>query len=253
MWTEFGIAIRLVTGQILYLPTAMTRLAARRSVALFPLVGIFVGVILASVWSLAGHIWSGQPFAAAALVLTAGALATGARPLDGIVRMADGLAAAHAGGDRSRAFAAMRDPRRGAIGVIGLVVVAVLKLGFITALATNDGAQALIVAAVLGRWATSFSFAAFPLASAAGVDAETHNGLADAGPNEFLIATVIALACGALQPIRGLLALLVVGLCVGPASQFINRRLGGLNAPICQAMGEIGEVAALACLAAHWM
>lgn len=252
MWTEFGIAIRLVTGQMLYLPVAMTRLAARRSVALFPLIGIFVGVILASVWSLAGHFWSGQPFAAAAIVLGTGIAVMSARPMDGIARMADGLAAAYDGGDRSRAFAAMRDMRRSATAIIALVATAALKIGFITALPATNGAQCLIVAAVLGRWATSFSFAAFPLASAANADAEMHNGLSDAGPNEFLIATVIALACCALLPATGLIALLVVGLIVGPAAQAINRRLGGLNAPICQAMGEIGEIVALACLTVHW-
>jgi adenosylcobinamide-GDP ribazoletransferase len=251
MGTSFALAVQIITGQSGFLTERPTRAAARTSVALFPVVGVLVGILLAAVWALANRSWHGQPVTVGALVFMAGALATRGQPLGGLARAADGLAAQAEGGDRNRAFAVMRDPRRGTAGLVALVVLAALKLGFLSALPDAQGGQTLILAAVLGRWATAFSYAAFPLASASGVDAETHQGLSDAGPTELVLATVVVIACGALLPVRGALTALIVGLFVGVIGQTINQRLGGLNAPLCQALGEVGEVTALACLTLH--
>ena len=84
-------------------------------------------------WTLAAHLWLKQPLVAAALTLAAGALLTGGRPLGGVARAGDGLAAHGAGGDRSRAFAVMRDPRRGTTGLIALGIALLVKLAFLAA------------------------------------------------------------------------------------------------------------------------
>ncbi len=249
MWNSFALAVQIVTGQAAFSAAPPTRLAARRAVALFPLVGALSGVLLAAIWTLAARLWPGQSLVVGALVLAAQTLTTGGRALDGLARAGDGWAAQGGGGDRSRAFAVMRDPRRGAAGMIVLALIVVLKVAFIGALPNAGGGQALILASALGRWAVAFAFSAFPLASAASDDAETHAGLTDAGPNEFLIATVLAIACAAVLPTRGLLTMLAVALVVGPTAQAVNRRLGGFNAPLAQALGELGDVIALACLA----
>ncbi|MDQ2686892.1 MAG: adenosylcobinamide-GDP ribazoletransferase, partial [Armatimonadota bacterium] len=166
----------------------------------------------------------------------------------GVARAGDGLAAQGAGGDRSRAFAMMRDPRRGTTGLVALGVVLVVKLAFLAALPTDSG-RILVLAGVLGRWASAFALSAFPLASVSASDALVGRGLADAGPNEFLAATVLAIACAALLPLRGLLTLFGVALVVGSLAAWVNRRLGGFSVPLSHALGEIGEIVALACLA----
>lgn len=247
MLDAFALAVQMVTGVSL-LAQAPSRTAARRSVAWFPLVGALVGIFLASVWTLAAHLWRGQPLVAAALTLAAGALLTGGRPLGGVARSVDGLAAHGAGGDRSRAFAVMRDPRRGTTGLVALGVALALKLAFLAAL-PSDAARPLVLACTLGRWAGAFALCAFPLASASASDAHAGRGLADAGPNEFLAATALAVACAAVLPGRGLPTLLGVALLVGPLAAGVNRRLGGFSGPLSQALGEVGEIAALACLA----
>jgi adenosylcobinamide-GDP ribazoletransferase len=251
MWNSFALAMQIVTGQSALSADPPTRFAARRAVALFPLVGALIGVLTAAIWTLGNRLWPGQALVSAALVLTAGTLATGGRAWNGLARAGDGWAAQGDGGDRSRAFAVMRDPRRGAAGIMTLVLVVVLKLAFISALPATEAGLSLILASALGRWASAFAFSAFPLASAASDDAETHAGLSDAGPNEFLIATVLSIACAALLPTRGLLTLVAVAVVSGPTAQAVSRRLGGFNAPLSQALGELGEVTALACLAIH--
>lgn len=242
MWNSFAFAVQALTR----LPAdtvAPTRQEARRAVALFPLVGALVGVLLAAVWTGGNRLWAGQPLVAAALTLAVGLLLTGGRGLGGIARAADGLAAHGGGGDRARAFAIMRDPRRGTTGLIALGAALALRLAFLAALPSGIAWPALILTGVLGGWAVAFSFSAFPVAGPGDGPA-----LSEAGPGEFLAATAVAIVCGAVLPTRGLLILLAVVLVAGPTAAGVNRLLGGLNRPLCAALGEIAEIVALACL-----
>lgn len=243
MWNSFALAIQALTWLPAQTVLTPTRDQVRRAVFLFPLVGAFVGVILAVVWTVANRVWPGQPLVAAALTLAVGLLVTGGRGLSGIARAADGLAAHGGGGDRTRAFAIMRDPRRGNTGLVALVAFLSLRLAFLSALPASIAWPALILTGVMGGWATAFSYSAFSVASS-----EAGPGLAEAGPGEFLAATAVAIVCGAVLPSRGLLTLLAVALVAGPTAQAVNRLLGGLNRPLCAALGEIAEIVALACL-----
>ncbi len=248
MGNSFALAVQFVTGQSAFLTSRMARPDVRRAVILFPAVGALIGVALAAVWALSSRLWPGVPLVAGALVLVTGILATGMRPLSGVARAADGLAAAGEGGDRSRAFAVMRDPRRGAAGLISLAALLIVKVAFLSALPGTLAGPALILAVAQGRWSTAFGLTAIPHRSAAREHPDTYQGLNDAGANELLLATVIVIVVAAVLPTRGLLTALAVGLVVGPTAQTISRRLGGLNAPLCQALGEVGELTALVCL-----
>lgn len=243
MWNSFALAIQALTWLPAQTDLTPTREQARRAVFLFPLVGAFVGIILAVVWTAASRIWPGQPLVAAALTLVLSLVVTGGRGLSGVARAADGLAAHGGGGDRTRAFAIMRDPRRGTTGLVALGAFLALRLAFLSALPLSIAWPALILTGVMGGWATAFSYSAFPVAAS-----DTGPGLAEAGPGEFLAATAVAIVCGAVLPSRGLLTLLAVALAAGPTAQIVNRLLGGLNRPLCAALGEIAEIIALACL-----
>lgn len=244
MWNSFIIALQAMTSLSIQTEQPPTRLESRRAVFLFPLVGAFVGILMAVIWTASSHVWTGQPLAPAALTLAAGLLITGGRGLGGLSRAADGLAAQGGGGDRARAFAIMRDPRRGTTGLVAFGAFLALKLAFLAALPSSTAWSALVVTGVMGGWATAFAYCAFPVAAAG----ESGPGLADAGPGEFLAATAVTVAGGAVLPTRGLLTLLAVALVAGPTAQSVNRRLGGLNQPTCAALGEIAEIVALASL-----
>lgn len=243
MWNSFALAVQILTRLPSLADATPTRDEARRSVFLLPLVSALIGAMLAAAWTVGSRVWPGQPLIPAALTLAAGAFLTGGRGLGGIARAADGLAAHGGGGDRTRAFAVMRDPRRGTTGLVALGVALALRLAFLSALPAALAWPALVLAGVMGGWATAFALSAFPSASEGG-----SGRLSDAGPNEFLAATVIAIVCGAVLPTRGLLVLLAVALVAGPTAQTVNRALGGLSLPLCAALGEIAEIVALACL-----
>ncbi len=252
MGNAFAFAARLLSALPPLNPEPPTRAEARGSVAWFPLVGALLGLLTACAWNLASRLWSGTPLVAAAAALAAGAALSGGRPWAGLARAGDGLAAhGDGGGDRSRAFAVMRDPRRGAGGIVTLAVGVALQLAFLSALAPASSWGTLVLAGAAGRWAAAFGLTAFPLASASVGDGEAAYGLTDAGSQEFLTATVLVIVCAAALPVRGILALVAIGLVVGPAASSISRRLGGLSLPLAQALGVVGELVALACLTVH--
>jgi cobalamin synthase len=246
MWNPLAVAVQALTR--LPMPSDQiqvpTRQDARRAVALFPLVGALGGVLLAAAWVLGNRVWPGQPLVPAALTFTVGLLLTGGRGLGGVARAADGLAAQGAGGDRARGFAVMRDARRGTTGLVALAAAVALRLAFLAALPADAAWPALVLAGALGGWAVSFAFSAFPVAAAD----EHGSGLSEAGPGEFLAASAVAIICLAVLPHRGVLAMLAVALAAGPTARAASRRMGGLNAPLCAALGEIAEIAALAAL-----
>jgi len=244
MWNSFALAVQALTRLPAQPGLTTTRAQARQAVFLFPIVGALVGILLAAVWAASSRLWSGQPLVAAALTLTAGLVITGGRGLGGVARAADGIAGRGAGGDRARAFAIMRDPRRGTAGLIAGGACLALRLAFLSALAPTIAWPALIVAGAVGGWATAFSLSAFPVARTGGDEP----GLAEAGPTEFLVASGVAIVCAAVLPTRGLLALLAAAIVAAPSAAGTNRLLGGLNPPLCAALGEIAEITALACL-----
>lgn len=247
MWNSFALAVQALTRLPVQPGLTATRAQARQSIFLFPFVGALVGALLAVVWVGGSRLWSGQPLVSAALTLSAGLLITGGRGLGGIARAADGLAGRGGGGDRARAFAIMRDPHRGTAGLVAGSAFLALRLAFLAALPVPIAGLALVLTGAMGGWAVAFSLSAFPVAGGG----EEGPMPAEAGPGEFLGATAAAIVCGAVLPTRGLLTLLAVTLVAVPSAAGVNRLLGGLNPPLCAALGEIAEIVALACLSIH--
>ncbi len=247
MWNSLALALQTLTALPPLAEGTPTRDDARRAVMLFPLVGALLGAAAGLAWLLGSRLWPEQPLVSAALALAASAALTGGRGLGGLARGADGLAAHGGGGDRARAFAVMRDPRRGTAGLVALAVTALLRLAFLAALPPDRAWTVLLLAGVLGGWAAAFGYSAFPVASAPGGET-TGPGVGAAGGSEFLAATVLAVIAGALWPARALPAFAGAALAAGLGAWQINRRVGGLNRPLCAALGEIAEIAALASL-----
>ena len=241
MWNSFALAVQSLSVFSL-LASNPTREDARRAAALFPLVGGLLGAVLGAVWFLGHRLWTAEPLVAAALTLAVGTVLTGGAGLGGVARAADGLAALGGTSDRTRAFAIMRDPRRGTTGLVALGVAVALRLAFLAALPSGLAWAGLILAGAMRGWAMSFAVSAFP----AGSDSGT--ALSEAGPGEFLVATALVIVCGIGLPTRIFPVLFAVALLVGPLAQLVQRRLGGVNLPLCSALGEVAEIVALACL-----
>lgn len=119
-----------------------------------PLVGLVLGGGQAGLWLLGTAL--GLPAASlAALVLALGVWITGGLHLDGVIDTADGLAAG------PRRLEAMADSRIGASGLMGALLVLLLKGGALIALAPLAPA-ALVWSAVWGRVAPLLAIDRFP-------------------------------------------------------------------------------------------
>ncbi|NIR79952.1 MAG: adenosylcobinamide-GDP ribazoletransferase, partial [Gemmatimonadetes bacterium] len=152
-----------------------------RAVAFYPVVGLAVGGAVAAV--LAAPL-PALPRAALALLVWVGV--TGGLHEDGWM---DVLDAAFAPVERARRLEILEDPRAGAHGVTGGVVLLLLRFGLLTAVSP----VAPVVAAVLARWAMSLSLAFAPPARDTGL------GASFALRPRWGTATVVAvLALGAL-------------------------------------------------------
>jgi adenosylcobinamide-GDP ribazoletransferase len=95
---------------------------AKRIIVSFPLAGLFIGLLLAWFDTIASSLWSIKIAAVLDVILLAAI--TGALHLDGLADTADGL---YGQREREKALAIMKDSRVGAMGLVAVVCVLLLK------------------------------------------------------------------------------------------------------------------------------
>jgi cobalamin synthase len=251
MLTSLFLAFRILTSMPTMTTTAPGRSAVKQAITLFPVVGAMIGAVTGAVWVLAWRLWSGEALVAAAFAMVAELMMTGARGLGGVGRAADALVGMQEHTDRTRALAVLRDPHRNAPGVAAMVVGVVLKTALIAALRPDNAWTCLIVAACLGQWAVAFSFTAFRMLPAWN-NADIEESIGDVGPNEFMMSLAVATLGAAILPLRGLLVLAGCAFIVGSIARSVNKIFAGLNVYFGYALGQVGEIVALAILAARW-
>ena len=210
-----------------------------RSMACFPLAGAIIGGILAGMSAVLSTV---LPRSVADFILIAAlALITGGLHLDGLADTFDGL---YGGKTREEALAIMKDSRVGAIGVVSLVFVIVLK--YITLLSVPAGLKytALVVMPALSRW--SMVIVAYLSRYARPTGGTGRDFIETVSPMNLLIATAFALITGivGLEWKGGLIILLMGGLTIIWVVYF-HRRLGGVTGDVLGAINEVNEVMAL--------
>jgi adenosylcobinamide-GDP ribazoletransferase len=208
----------------------------------FPAAGLVIGALLLPFGWLGGLLWG--ELVGAALVVVAWGVITSGLHLDGV---SDTFDAVMSWRTRERKLEIMKDSRIGAMGAIALVAVLLLKVAFLAA-AGASWWQAAILAPVLGRWANLYGIFWFPPAAEGGLGRTFHDHVRRP---DFLFATATAAAAAlvAAGP-RGLVAMLLVGAAAHLLSRWWTRDLGGLTGDTYGALCEIGEVVAIAAIAA---
>lgn len=207
-----------------------------RSVGFFPLVGLLIGGFLAAFNHLVALFL--PPGLAAALVLTGWIVCTGALHLDGFLDTCDGLLGGRTPEDRLRI---LRDPRVGAFGVIGGILLLLVKFQCLTAI--HDRNAALYLAPVLGRWAMAVAVVAFPYARKEGVGRTLKDR---AGWRQAVLATIIALVVAwIVAGWLGLTLLLLSGPFMSLIVRFALSRLPGLTGDLYGAICELVEALVL--------
>jgi adenosylcobinamide-GDP ribazoletransferase len=209
-----------------------------RSMAFFPLAGLTIGGILVGADYFLGLI---LPRSVTDLLLvTLGALLTGALHLDGLADVWDGIAAR---GGRERFLAVMKDSRIGAVGVVALVLVLLIKYQALLAIHLEWKRAALFLVPALARLSQ--------VAMAVGSSAARQDGLGatfldGAGRPQLATALVTAILASwfFLGP-RGMVMLGLVLLFTWLARGWFHRRLGGITG---DAMGCVSELNEILCL-----
>lgn len=210
-----------------------------RSMGLFPAVGLLIGLgLVVCNWLLAPLI----PRAVLdCLLLLLLIFATGALHLDGIADMIDGLAG---GNDRESSLRIMKDSRVGAMGVVGLVMLLLLKYLCLYHVPLEQKSAALLLMPTAGRWCQVFLARCSTYIR---VEGGTGSVFVDhVGDAELLRASLtILLAVLVLFASKGLLLAGLLLLCATLLMHYFERRLGGVTGDVLGAATEMVEVFSL--------
>jgi adenosylcobinamide-GDP ribazoletransferase len=218
-----------------------------RSMAYFPLIGLGLGLLLAGADYLLLIFF--PPTVVALLVLLLLIYATGALHLDGVAETADGMYGIR---DRATRLRIMKDSRVGAMGVVALLCLLLLKVVTLTAIPPEVRWQVLIALPVVGRWMMVALAVLAPYARSEGGTGSVF--VEAAGRRELWIATLI-LAAVLLGFFRlwGLTLLAALCLAVFLLERYFKARLGGVTGDILGAVCEWSEaVFLLLCSAAYF-
>jgi cobalamin 5'-phosphate synthase/cobalamin synthase len=221
--------------------------ASPAALAWFPVVGALLGLVLGGLW------WGAEDrlgaLAAAALVVSADLVLTGALHFDGLLDSADGLLP-HLRPDRR--LAVMADPHVGAFAVATGVAALLLRT---TALATLGAARPLLLAALwtLARTAMAVTAMTGRYARPHGLASSFLPGAAPPLPPWAVpagVGAVLALGLAAADDARSVLAVVTAGLAAAAMAAFAHRRVGGFTGDTLGAAGVLSETVGLLAAAA---
>ena len=238
-WEDFRIALAFLTvlpvGR--NLPCDASRLA--RSMALFPAVGLLLGLLLAvSNWALQLLL---PPLVVAPLVVLLLIRLTGALHLDGLADLADGLAG---GRDRESRLRIMKDCRIGAIGAVALIMALLLKVAAIYSLPPAVQSATLVLMPASGRWLQVLLSA---LCNYARPEGGTAGAFVDnvGEPQALFASLTLVVAALILFGLTGLWLLLGLAVLAFWLLRHLERQLGGVTGDALGAATEIAELATL--------
>jgi len=212
-----------------------------RSTAYFPVVGLIIGLILASLnWVFLLIV---PPAVANVLLLVMLAIITGALHLDGFADTCDGLAGHKVVEDRWRV---MRDSRSGVFGIVGVVLLLLVKYASLSSIPQYLMLATLIFMPVIGRWAMVYAIFTYRYARPSGL------GTAFKGATRwprFAIATsitfVIAIALVPMLQSAVFAVLVAVWIVTVVVAAYFKSKFSGLTGDTYGAINEIAEVSVL--------
>ena len=206
------------------------------------------GAVVAALAGLAGALalWAGgPPLMAAALVLAAQAMLTGALHEDGLADCADGF---WGGWTPGRRLEIMRDSRAGTYGVLALVLSVLIRAGALAALMAAGGWFAALVAlGAMSRVPMAALQSLLPNARPGGLSDRTGRP-----PRKTVLAALaLALLAGVAGLGKGLVAVALAMAAVTLVWGWIARaRVGGQTGDVLGAGQQLAETAGLVTLAA---
>lgn len=212
-----------------------------RSVGYFPVVGLIIGLILAGLNWLFGLILPSD--VVKALLIVSLVVISGALHLDGFVDTCDGIAGHKTIEDR---WQVMHDSRAGGFGVVGAVLLLLVKYVSLNSIPEPLLMTALVLMPVVSRWAMVYAIFAYPYAKPSGLGKVFKQ---EFRWPRFTMATLIALAVAvALIPLMQLSALAImfgVWVMTVVMAAYLKNKFSGLTGDTYGAINEVAEVGVL--------
>ena len=210
------------------------QISLRRSAALFPLVGAFIGLIGGLVFYLSSAIL--PPLVSASISILVTVAITGAFHLDGLADICDGLIG---GWNREERLKILKDSRHGTYGVAAISLQLILQVCLLSALSPRDGLFTLIVLHTLSRLVPIFLML---IPATAGHDGMGASVSREIGAREPLVGSLITVLL--IAPIMGLNFLLLSAILFLTLSIFalwVIRKIGGMVGDAFGAGEQISE------------
>ena len=206
-----------------------------RSVPYFPVVGLALGGLAAVVaWGLS---LATPPLVAAAAVVLLLMVFSGCLHLDGLSDTADGFLSSRS---RERTLEIMKDSHVGAMGVIAIVGVLLLKFAALASIPPARLWPAVLLMPLAGRAAIVVHLAVLPYARPDGLGSVFYQRRA--GPAAVSSALLLAVVMLSVLGVRGLSLWAVwFGVTLGLAG-YVRRKIGGTTGDTPGAVCEIIEV-----------
>ena len=206
-----------------------------QSLTYFPLVGLFLGVILLCLHY--GLTLILPPPVVNALLIIALVILTGAHHLDGLIDTCDGVIA---GKSKEERLAIMSDSQVGAFGIVAAFLLLLLKY---VSLSSAPILPALLLMPTLSRWTMVSAIFTFPYAKSSGMGLAFKQG---ANWQRLTISTIIALAVTVIiLKLWGLVLIAALWLIIFGIASYFRSRLGGLTGDNYGAINELAEVLVL--------
>jgi len=209
-----------------------------RSAGYFPVIGLIIGLILVSLNWIFNLIL--PPAVVNALLISALVVISGALHLDGFVDTCDGLAGNKSVEDR---WKIMHDSRAGSFGIIGVVLLLLVKYVSLNSIPLPLMMPMLIIMPVVSRWAMVYAIFAHPYARSSGLGKAFKQGTT--WPR-LTMATLIALVITvALAQLVGLAIMFLVWVMTLVMAIYFKARFSGLTGDTYGAINELAEVGVL--------
>jgi adenosylcobinamide-GDP ribazoletransferase len=229
------VAFGLLTTLPIKLPEDWSEGDSGHASVWYPFVGLVIGMLTWLAWKAATLFFS--PLVTGVMTLVVWVLLTGGLHLDGLADCCDGL---FASASVERRLEIMKDPRMGAFGVIGLILILFLKAVAFASL-TSPASFGILLAASLARWCI-LPAALLPLARPSGMGADFAAGFR----RSFIFwGALIPLAIAIILGAHGILSI-VAGLV---ATFFVlwlaKSRINGMTGDVFGMVVEIVETIVL--------
>ncbi len=209
-----------------------------RSASYFPVVGLIIGLILAGLNWLFRLVL--PPGVANALLLVLLVIISGALHLDGFADTCDGIAGHNAVEDRWRV---MHDSRVGAFGIIGVVLLLLVKYVSLNSIPEALMMTTLVLMPVVSRWAMVYTVFAYPYARPSGLGKTFKQ---ETSWQRFTLATLVTVALAAiLAQLVGLVILVLIWVITVALATYLKRKFAGLTGDNYGAINEVVEVSVL--------